>query len=362
MTVHDFIPSAYENDPDKGSFTWKAPSNIALVKYWGKHGVQLPANPSVSFTLRKCTTTTCLLYEKLPETSGEFSFDVFFEGQPKAAFTAKINRFFERIEPYFPFLKSYHFTIKTANSFPHSSGIASSASSMGTLALCLMSIERACIPGMTDAFFYKKAAFIARLGSGSACRSIKGNVVVWGAHPAIKESSDLYGIPYPYKIHDVFHQYQDTILLVDRGQKQVSSSAGHDLMYKHPFADKRFEQAGKNLLKLKECLRKGDVKRFTEVVEHEALTLHAMMMTSLPYFILMKPETLEIITKIWTFRAHTNLNLCFTLDAGANVHVLYPKHEKEQILEFINSTLVAYCENEQYICDEVGFGSEMVSF
>ncbi|MEM9685486.1 MAG: diphosphomevalonate decarboxylase [Bacteroidota bacterium] len=362
MTASDFIPQPCQYGMDTGSVTWKAPSNIALVKYWGKHGEQLPANPSVSFTLSKCATTTCLLYEKLPEPSDDFSFELFFEGKPKVDFNPKICDFFRRIEPYFPFLKAYRFTIRTSNSFPHSSGIASSASSMSALALCLMSMEKAYNPAMTDSFFYKKASFIARLGSGSASRSIKGLVVAWGAHPDVAESSDLYGIPYPYKIHEVFHTYQDTILLVDRGKKQVSSSAGHALMHNHPFADKRFEQAKANLVKLKAIFRKGDVQRFTEVVENEALTLHAMMMTSLPYFILMKPETLEIIHKVWAFRTRTKRPLCFTLDAGANVHLLYPKHEKEYILEFINTTLVGYCENEQYICDEVGFGATLLPF
>ena len=82
------------------------------------------------------------------------------------------------------------------------------------------------------------------------------------------------------------------------------------------------------------------------------LTLHAMMMTSLPYFILMKPNTLEIINKIWAFRAKTNSNICFTLDAGANVHVLYPEAEKAEVLEFIKNELVAYCQNGHYICDK----------
>jgi diphosphomevalonate decarboxylase len=93
-------------------------------------------------------------------------------------------------------------------------------------------------------------------------------------------------------------------------------------------------------------------------VESEALTLHAMMMSSNPYFILMKPNTLEIINRIWSFREETGLPVCFTLDAGANVHVLYPEKNKTEILEFIKNELVAYCEKEQYLCDEVGKGAE----
>ena len=86
-----------------------------------------------------------------------------------------------------------------------------------------------------------------------------------------------------------------------------------------------------------------------------------MMMPSLPYFVLMKPNTLEIINKIWAFREASGLHLCFTLDAGANVHLLYPENEKQQILDFINSQLVGYCQNAHYICDNVGFGAKLIS-
>jgi catechol 2,3-dioxygenase-like lactoylglutathione lyase family enzyme len=101
----------------------------------------------------------------------------------------------------------------------------------------------------------------------------------------------------------------------------------------------------------------GNIAEFIKIVESEALTLHAMMMTSMPYFILMKPNTLEIINKIWKFRNETQIPVCFTLDAGANVHVLYPENVSEKALQFIKDELVGYCQNGQYICDEIGFGA-----
>lgn len=85
-----------------------------------------------------------------------------------------------------------------------------------------------------------------------------------------------------------------------------------------------------------------------------------MMMTSMPYFILMKPNTLEIINKIWTFRKQTNIPICFTLDAGANVHILYPENVREKVLQFIQLELVGYCQNGNYICDEIGNGSQLI--
>ncbi|MDH5413909.1 MAG: diphosphomevalonate decarboxylase [Flavobacteriaceae bacterium] len=378
MNGNEFI---YKSNNSKiledGSFTWKAPSNIALVKYWGKREYQLPENPSISFTLSNCFTETTLEFKKSQKpaevselygdndfkqtlTRKESVFEIFLDGKRKLEFEEKVGLFIKRISQLVSFIYDYDLVINTHNSFPHSSGIASSASGMAALALCIMSMEKALNPSIPEELFYKKASFLARLGSGSAARSIKGELVVWGEHREIIASSDLYGVEFPHKVHDNFKNYQDTILLVDEGEKQVSSTVGHNLMYGHPFAKKRFEQANENLSKISTALKNGDLKSFINIVESEALTLHAMMMTSNPYFILMKPNTLEIMNKIWQFRNETNANICFTLDAGANVHVLYPEKEKETINNFIISELIKYCENKNYINDRIGFGAKQI--
>ena len=363
VSEKDFISNIASQMPEKGNFEWSAPSNIALVKYWGKKENQIPANPSISFTLNHCKTITKLSFTKKTN-QDNFSFDLLFEGKPKEDFKPKIQKFFERIEKYCPYLKSYHFEIDTQNTFPHSSGIASSASGMAALSMNIMSLEKELSRNfgteITDDYFYKKASFLARLGSGSACRSVKGNIVVWGNHEEIKESSDLFGVAFSSEVHQNFKNYKDTILLVDKGEKQVSSTVGHDLMHNHPFAEQRFSQAHHNLSAIKSVLENGNLDEFIKIVESEALTLHAMMMTSMPYFILMKPNTLEIINKIWSFRNRTKIPVCFTLDAGANVHVLYPENVAVETLQFIKDELVAYCQNGQYICDEIGFGSQLI--
>ena len=356
--VKDFVAGVPKTEPESFECTWKSPSNIALVKYWGKKEGQIPANPSISFTLDHCATTTTVKFAR--STAKGMDFQLFLDGKPQPSFKPKIRVFLERILPYLPFLSSYNMVIETSNSFPHSSGIASSASGMSALALCFMSLEKELFPGMEEEYFFKKASFLARLGSGSACRSIEGPLVSWGTHKNISESSDLFGTPFNGVMHEVFNNYQDTILLVDKGQKQVSSSAGHGLMHGHPYAPSRFSQAHDNLEALLNVLQSGDQDRFIRIVESEALTLHAMMMSSQPYFILMKPNTLEIINRVWEYREETGSKLCFTLDAGANVHLLYPASEKEEVLEFIKASLVAYCEQGQYICDRVGSGAKLL--
>lgn len=355
-----FLPQELNKKLTDFKVTWRTPSNIALVKYWGKTEPQIPKNASISFTLSQSHTTTSIEFKK-SNTSDNATFDLYFEGERMDKFKPKIAKFFDRIKDYCPYVLGYNMTIHTQNSFPHSSGIASSASGMSAIAMCLMSLEQELSDvKLSDAYLIQKASFLSRLGSGSASRSIEGPLVVWGSHKDIPESSDLYGVKFPFEVHPIFKDYQDTILLVDKGQKQVSSTVGHNLMHDHPFAIQRFQQANDNLARIKNFLIKGEIDEFIKIVETEALSLHAMMLTSNPYFILMKPNTLEIINRIWSYRERSNSKVCFTLDAGANVHVLYPQKEKVSVLEFIENELSSLCEKKQYICDKVGFGAQQL--
>jgi diphosphomevalonate decarboxylase len=362
MTEAQFIPVKYGKTIEKGMVSWQAPSNIALVKYWGKFGEQLPKNASISFTLSNCHTKTNLTFER-KFTKG-FDFEVYLDGTKEESFKPKIENFFKRVEMYLPFLQDYKFKIETSNSFPHSSGIASSASGMSALAMCLVDMEKKMSPDLStihekteEVLYLQKASFLARLGSGSAARSIEGDLIVWGDHRQVEGSSNLFGIKFPYQVHKNFKNYRDTILLVDKGEKQVSSTVGHDLMHDHPFSEQRFRQANENLSKLIPVLKSGDLSEFIKIVESEALSLHAMMLTSTPYFILMKPNTLEIINRVWNFRNSTESKLCFTLDAGANVHLLFPDSEKEQVTTFIKKELLQFCKNGEFIEDQVGLGA-----
>jgi diphosphomevalonate decarboxylase len=361
MTENDFLPKPYTTAVESGTVSWQSPSNIALIKYWGKYGEQLPQNPSISFTLDACHTKTTLTFSKKNTPGSNYDFEVFFEGKKAESFAPKIEKFFNRVEAYLPFLKHYHFEIHTENTFPHSSGIASSASGMSALALCLTDVEQMLTTEkLSSEMFLRKASFLARLGSGSACRSLEGPLIVWGTHPKISTTSNLFGTAFPFEVHSVFQDYQDTILLVDKGEKQVSSTVGHNLMHNHPFAKQRFQQANDNMEKLIPILKNGDLDGFIAIVESEALSLHAMMMTSLPYFVLMKPNTLEVINRIWQYRKDTGSKVCFTLDAGANVHVLFPEREKASVGSFIEDHLKPFCQHGNYIADRAGEGAKRI--
>lgn len=330
------------------------PSNIALIKYWGKYANQIPANPSISYTLNHCRTNTQMEFIA----DEPFSVQTFLSGNEELKFAEKIEKYFRNIEKYLPWILKGKYIIRTENTFPHSSGIASSASGFGAIAKCLMSLDEVFEtenqePGLKT----KKASFLSRLGSGSACRSLYNGLVVWGETPEVEGSSDLFAVQYPNEeIHPVFKNFNDWVLLIHEGQKSVSSTVGHGLMNTNPYAERRFQEARENFVPMKEILKSGDMNRFITLVEHEALTLHAMMMMSEPAFILMKSGTMEVINKIWKFREETGLPLFFTLDAGANVHLLFPSNgDEEKIKTFIESDLLQHTQNGGVVKDEMRF-------
>ena len=341
---HGAVPNGFQ-----GRVGWQSPSNIALVKYWGKKGKQHPQNPSISFTLSECRSETFVSFEK----ADKFGFQFFFEGKENPAFGAKIEKFLLENQAFFPFINQLNLKVESRNTFPHSSGIASSASSMSAFVMCLMYIENQIV---TKQFDFQKASYFSRLASGSACRSVYPKMALWGATDCYKGSSDEYAVPLENVIHPVFKTYRDSILIVSGETKSVSSRAGHGLMEGNPYASARYAQANENIKNLLVALKSGDLDTFIYITESEALQLHALMMCSNPSFILMKPNTLRIIEAVRNFRNETQIPLCFTLDAGPNVHLLYPESEAEKVEKFIKSDLVTYCNQGRWIADRVGEG------
>ncbi len=337
--------------------SWQSPSNLAIIKYWGKHGVQLPRNPSISFTLDKAYTETTLSYAPKTGVDQGIELEFYFEGKENLPFREKVVRFLQSLNEVFPFLRQVKLVIESKNSFPHSAGIASSASSMSALSLCLCSMEHQLFGSLpNDLEFRRKASYISRLGSGSACRSIYAVMGLWGATGEVAESSDLYAIPYEEELHPIFSTFHDDILIVSQGEKRVSSRAGHELMEGNIYADSRYKQARQRMHHLLGALRSGDLEVFGQITESEALTLHALMMTSNPPYILMHPNSLLLIEKVQMYRRETGNPLYFSLDAGPNLHLLYPDTIKESVQSFIKNELLQYCEAGQWIADQVGKG------
>jgi diphosphomevalonate decarboxylase len=336
--------------------TWQSPSNIALVKYWGKYGIQLPANPSLSLSLNH--SVTIMEFTALPVQPRHGKLSAFyFENSLNAAFAERFGSFIQSLHPAFPFLADFDLIIRSQNTFPHSAGIASSASGFSALALCICSLQQLFLEIPLDKRqFLLSASRLARLGSGSACRSLYPGYSVWGNTPAFTGSSDEWAIAANNNIDSGFKDLGDAVLLVNTQAKAVSSSQGHALMQNHPYRQARVVQASSNLQLLANSLQKGDWDSFISITENEALSLHALMMSSSPGYMLMKPHTMKIIQRIRDYRQRTSTPICFTLDAGPNVHLLYCKKDKPAIMHFIETELSAFCENGRWIDDEAGNG------
>lgn len=358
--MNDFlIPSSNPTAKIKaGHIAWRSPSNIAIVKYWGKYGQQFPSNPSLSMTLEHAFSETHLFYKPKGQEGAALQFS--FDNKENRAFEARIALVLKSWKEYLPFLDLIDVDIHSKNSFPHSAGIASSASAMSALALCMVSLEQLIYKRFSDKEFFQKASFLARLASGSACRSVFPCFALWGRSDHVQGSHDAYAIEME-RFDPVFASLHDDIVIVSSDEKAVSSSAGHALMIDHPFAESRYAQARRHVEELNQVLKAGDIERFGEIAELEAMTLHALMMSSQPSYILMLPNTLRIIHKVREFRLEAKLPVYFSLDAGPNPHILYPSSIKSSVQPFINSEIKPFAEQGMILNDHCGKGPVQIS-
>ena len=320
---------------------WRSPSNIAFVKYWGKKGHQLPANPSLSMTLKECYTESKVTFKK----ADSLSVDLFLDGTKQDKFGMKIQAYLATLTEL-SFLKNVAVTVHTKNTFPHGTGIASSASGLSAFALCLTDYLHSMTGEALNGDFYKRASHLSRLASGSACRSVYGGFTTWG------DDSDYYASK--IEVHPDLAHLKDSVLVVSGKEKVVSSTAGHGQMKDHAFAAARFVQAKNNFDKIVPAMKSGDIDTMGQILENEAMSLHAMMMTSPVAYTLLKPNTLAAIDMIWAFRRETKLPLYFTLDAGPNLHLIYPESQQHKIRTFIEHELSPLA--EKIIQDERGEG------
>ena len=334
-----FLAPFAQLTPTNFETTWRSPSNIAFVKYWGKKGHQIPANPSLSMTLKECFTETKVSFTP----SDSMSVELYLDGIKEDKFSQKIEKYLRSLVDL-PWLQKIDFKIQTKNTFPHGTGIASSASGLSAFALCLTDYLYHLSGEKNN--FYPTASYLSRLASGSACRSVYGNFVSWG------DKSDF--VADPAEFHPDFLQLKDSVLVVSGEEKKVSSTSGHGLMTEHYFSEARYIQAKKNYASLSSSLKAGDLESVGKILESEALALHAMMLTSPNPYTLLRPNTLAAIEMIWAFRSETKLPLYFTLDAGPNLHLIYPEYCQNKIHTFISHELSSL--TQRVIHDERGEG------
>lgn len=281
-----------------------APANLAFIKYWGKQDekLRLPTNNSISMNLSECFTKTTVEFDK------ELKMDVVkIDGQ-----TATIKER-DRVSKFLDVVRDLakiesRARVVSENSFPKGTGIASSASAFAALALA-----------GTHAAGLKlnktELSRLARLGSGSACRSIPDGFAEWRKGHDHKSS-------YAVQLASPdFWDLRDIVIILSQKDKKTGSTQGHSLAPSSPFYKRRLQILPERIKKLKNALRNKDFPTLGELIEQEALELHTITMTSFPPIFYLEPKTWEIINYVQKWRAE-NLSVYFTLDAGPNPHLI----------------------------------------
>ncbi len=281
-----------------------APANIALIKYWGKKeaGLRLPANNSISINLSGISTVTTVEFrDGLREDLVSIDRREVM-GVEKEKIIAHLNRVRQMAGI------RLRARIESKNNFPKGTGLASSASGFAALSLAASSSA-----GLS--LSETELSILARLGSGSACRSIPSGFVEWKAG-----NSDLSSYAYSLFPADYWN-IRDVVAIVGSDAKKVSSTEGHAAAESSPLYKARIREMPQKIRKIKEAIKKREFSEFGEIVEAEAMSMHAVMITSKPALVYWMPTTLRVMHHIIDWRSG-GLESYFTIDAGPNVHVL----------------------------------------
>lgn len=283
-----------------------APSNIAFIKYWGKKDeeLRLPENGSISMNLSNLTTATTV------EFSAKFKEDeVVING---AGILAKrVVEHLDRVRK----LAGINLKAKVVsnNNFPDGTGLSSSASGFATLTLAA---TKAIGLNLDE----KELSILARQGSGSACRSIPDGFVEWAGEGA----ESLYPQDY-WKIIDV-------VAVISQEKKHVSSTEGQKFASSSPFFQTRLDNIGEKIKRFKKVLSTKNFTKFGEIIESEALELHAIMLTSTPSLIYWQPETVKLMKLVKKWRDE-GLEVYFTVNTGQDIHLITEEKNKEILVE-----------------------------
>lgn len=290
-----------------------APSNIAFIKYWGRkdESLRLPANGSISMNLSNLLTTTTVEFSNVYKND-----EVIFNGQKEALVENRAIKHIDRIRK----LAGIKTKVKvvTENNFPTGTGLSSSAS--GFAALTVAGVAAAGLQ-----LSEKELSILARQGSGSACRSIPDGFVEWldGDISETAYARSLYAPDY--------WELVDVVALTSTQKKEVSSSTGHTTVGSSPFFAVRQKYIKAKIELCKKYLKLRDFKNLGELIEAEALELHAIYLTSNPSLIYLLPETLRVIRAVKKWR-EDGLAVYFTLNTGQDIHLLCEKKNSNKVV------------------------------
>lgn len=285
--------------------TARAHPNIAFIKYWGNRDddLRLPDNSSISMNLAGLFTETTVCWaDDLAEDS------LILNGVPQTGPTL------ERVRRHLEMLRrrlnlSVNARVESANNFPMGAGIASSASSFAALTVASVAAS-----GRNDVD-ERELTRLARLGSGSASRSVPAGYVEWHSGNSHEES-------FAESIAPESHwALVDVIAVISRAHKAVGSTEGHRSASSSVLQAARVAEAPLRLEQCKRAVLDRDFATFAEVVERDSNLMHAIMMTSRPPLFYWLPGSLELMGAVRLWRSE-GLDVCYTMDAGPNVHCI----------------------------------------
>jgi len=291
-----------------------APSNIALCKYWGKRDkeLNLPLTSSLSMSLgelgSRCRLSFC-----------DDSDHVMLNGTP----LAPDSPFVVRASQYLDLFRrddGRHYCIETENTIPTAAGFASSASGFASLVLAMDQLHSWGLPESS-------LSILARLGSGSACRSFWQGFVEWhsGNQP---DGMDCFAHP----IESDWTELRIGLLVLEAGKKPIGSREAMQRTLETSALYKAWPgKVATDIRLLKKAIGLKNFELLGSVAESNALNMHATMMAAWPPVVYWLPESVATMQKVWQCRAD-GIQLYFTMDAGPNVKLLFEASSKEQVL------------------------------
>jgi diphosphomevalonate decarboxylase len=302
-----------------GKATAVANANIAFIKYWGNidDTLRLPASGSISMNLDGLTTRTTVKFK--PDLAADAAL---VDGKTMA------DAGLERISQHLDHVRrmagvSTCAVVVSSNNFPTGAGIASSASAFAALSLAATAAL-----GITPS--ERELSSLARLGSGSAARSIPGGFVEWYAAPTHEAT---YAETFAPAEH---WPLVDLVAIVSRAHKATGSTEGHALAGTSLLQDARLRSAPQRLKMCREAILRRDFAELAEVVELDSNMMHGVMMTSKPPLFYWSPATLALMTAIRQWRAE-GIGVCYTIDAGPNVHCICAPGHDQIVLERLSA-------------------------
>lgn len=296
-----------------------APANIAFIKYWGKRSdkLRIPLNDSVSMNISGATTTTTVEFSPSFEKDNiSFINDTIQENE-----LVRITQHLDRIRK--KARKKLYGRVVTKNSFPKGTGIASSASGFAALTV-------AATDALSLRLSEKELTILARLGSGSACRSIPDGFVWW--HAGRKSRESFAESLYPSTWWDI----RDILCIVSTEHKKTGSTEGMNGVKTSPVWQSRIRLVPERIDAVKKAIQGRNIDALGSLIEEDAVSMHCVMMTQKPPLFYWNDTTLRVMNAVYALRAN-GIAAYGTIDAGPNVHILCKGEDEEKVCAQVNA-------------------------